>query len=178
MFLFTLCVTSYGFRCFFFIAVIENSHCKKVYGTMYNIPINKYHLCAGPITEGGSGTCIVSWCSSNYTTSAMLFFLGWTLFSWDILAKLIHTIYFIHDIYLKRGIPEDHLVAWALTGDGTWPGSRASAAGMLTVVSIPFFIHFHFSCNQYFYYIKLLLKQLLLFHAGVQNLGSPMYLQE
>lgn len=27
---------------------------------MYNIPINKYHLCAGPLHGGGLGTCIVS----------------------------------------------------------------------------------------------------------------------
>nr|CAH0109607.1 unnamed protein product [Daphnia galeata] len=38
--------------------VVENSHCKQVYGAMYNIPINNYHLCAGPITDGGSGTCV------------------------------------------------------------------------------------------------------------------------
>ncbi|XP_046646403.1 trypsin-1-like [Daphnia pulicaria] len=38
--------------------VVENSHCKQVYGTMFNIPINNYHLCAGPITEGGAGTCV------------------------------------------------------------------------------------------------------------------------
>ena len=40
--------------------VVENKHCKQMYGTMYNIPINKYHLCAGPLHEGGVGTCIVS----------------------------------------------------------------------------------------------------------------------
>lgn len=38
--------------------VIENSHCKQIYGAMYNIPINSYHLCAGPTSEGGTGTCI------------------------------------------------------------------------------------------------------------------------
>ena len=38
--------------------VVENADCKQVYKTMYNIPINKYHICAGPITEGGAGTCI------------------------------------------------------------------------------------------------------------------------
>jgi hypothetical protein len=41
------------------IKVVENSRCKQVYGAMYNIPINNYHLCAGPITDGGSGTCVV-----------------------------------------------------------------------------------------------------------------------
>ena len=39
--------------------VVDSADCKQVYKTMYNIPINKYHICAGPITEGGSGTCIV-----------------------------------------------------------------------------------------------------------------------
>ncbi|XP_045035418.1 trypsin-1 [Daphnia magna] len=38
--------------------VVDNSHCKQVYGTIYNIPINDYHLCAGPITDGASGTCV------------------------------------------------------------------------------------------------------------------------
>lgn len=45
---------------FFLFEVVENSFCKQVYGTMYNIPINGYHVCAGPIKEGESGTCVVS----------------------------------------------------------------------------------------------------------------------
>ncbi|KAK2726121.1 hypothetical protein QYM36_000544 [Artemia franciscana] len=38
--------------------VVDNSHCKKVYGMLYNIPIFPYHLCAGPLTDGGVGTCV------------------------------------------------------------------------------------------------------------------------
>lgn len=44
-----------------FSVVVENADCKQVYGAMYNIPINKYHLCAGPINnQNSTGTCIVS----------------------------------------------------------------------------------------------------------------------
>ena len=40
--------------------VIENKHCRDMYGIMHNIVIQNYHLCAGPILQGGKGTCIVS----------------------------------------------------------------------------------------------------------------------
>ena len=40
--------------------VIDNKHCRDMYGLMHNIVIQNYHLCAGPILQGGKGTCIVS----------------------------------------------------------------------------------------------------------------------
>ena len=39
--------------------VIDNKHCRDMYGLMHNIAIQNYHLCAGPILQGGKGTCIV-----------------------------------------------------------------------------------------------------------------------
>ena len=40
--------------------VVPNSHCAKMYGMIHNVPVKSYHLCAGSISEGGIGTCIVS----------------------------------------------------------------------------------------------------------------------
>ena len=39
--------------------VVDNKHCRDMYGLMHNIVIQNYHLCAGPILQGGKGTCIV-----------------------------------------------------------------------------------------------------------------------
>ena len=41
------------------VPVVENSDCSEMYGMQYNIPVRKYHLCAGS-TKGGIGTCVVS----------------------------------------------------------------------------------------------------------------------
>ena len=38
--------------------VVDNRHCKTMYGIKYNIQIQDYHLCAGPIMSGGKGTCV------------------------------------------------------------------------------------------------------------------------
>ncbi len=40
--------------------VVHNKHCTQMYSTMYSIAIKEYHLCAGPLHDGGVGTCIVS----------------------------------------------------------------------------------------------------------------------
>ena len=42
------------------LTVVDNKHCRDMYGIMHNILIRDYHLCAGPIIQGGKGTCIVS----------------------------------------------------------------------------------------------------------------------
>ena len=39
--------------------IVDNKHCRDMYGLMHNIVIQNYHLCAGPILQGGKGTCIV-----------------------------------------------------------------------------------------------------------------------
>ena len=39
--------------------VVPNEICDIKYGARYNISIHDYHLCAGPIIEGGKGTCVV-----------------------------------------------------------------------------------------------------------------------
>ena len=43
--------------------VVNNSVCAAAYGKRYGIPIHGYHLCAGPISDGGGvvgkGTCVV-----------------------------------------------------------------------------------------------------------------------
>lgn len=41
------------------LTVVNNHHCYTMYGLMFNIPIKDYHLCAGPIVNGGKGTCVV-----------------------------------------------------------------------------------------------------------------------
>jgi len=38
--------------------VVHNKHCTQMYSTMYSIAIKEYHLCAGPLHDGGVGTCI------------------------------------------------------------------------------------------------------------------------
>lgn len=40
--------------------VLNNDICKEAYARSYRIPIDKYHLCAGFVSKGGKGTCIVS----------------------------------------------------------------------------------------------------------------------
>ena len=52
--------------------VIDNKHCRDMYGLMHNIVIQNYHLCAGPILQGGKGTCIVS--NSGYFSSFQDFY--------------------------------------------------------------------------------------------------------
>ena len=43
------------------LTVVDNRHCHQMYHMKYNIEVNNHtHLCAGPIIEGGKGTCIVS----------------------------------------------------------------------------------------------------------------------
>ncbi|KAF2358903.1 Serine proteases trypsin domain [Trinorchestia longiramus] len=38
--------------------VVANRHCAKMYGMIHNVPVRRYHMCAGPINDGGRGTCI------------------------------------------------------------------------------------------------------------------------
>ena len=41
--------------------VVGNEHCRDIYHMKYNIQVNNdTHLCAGPILDGGKGTCVVS----------------------------------------------------------------------------------------------------------------------
>ncbi|KAG7156168.1 Serine proteinase stubble-like 7 [Homarus americanus] len=40
------------------VPVVNNSHCVKLYGMMHNIPVKKYHMCAGQTQGQGLGTCI------------------------------------------------------------------------------------------------------------------------
>ena len=43
------------------LSVVNNRHCHQMYTMKYNIQVNNdTHLCAGPIINGGKGTCIVS----------------------------------------------------------------------------------------------------------------------
>lgn len=43
------------------LTVVNNRHCHQMYTMKYNIDVNNdTHLCAGPIIDGGKGTCVVS----------------------------------------------------------------------------------------------------------------------
>ena len=42
------------------VPVVENIHCSKMYGMLHNVPVESYHICAGPLRDGGIGTCVVS----------------------------------------------------------------------------------------------------------------------
>jgi len=44
------------------LSVVDNQQCRKVYGEVYNISINDYHLCAGAtrtVANSSTGTCVV-----------------------------------------------------------------------------------------------------------------------
>jgi len=53
--------------------VVSNSHCAKMYGMIHNVPVRPYHMCAGSISEGGIGTCIVSLKENTIDTYLNLF---------------------------------------------------------------------------------------------------------
>ena len=43
------------------LTVVNNRHCNEMYSMKHNIEVNNQtQLCAGPVIEGGKGTCIVS----------------------------------------------------------------------------------------------------------------------
>ena len=56
------------------LTVVDNRHCQSMYGLIFNIPIEKYHLCAGPVVSGGKGTCVVSinWYDNDLLTFEIL----------------------------------------------------------------------------------------------------------
>ena len=42
------------------LSVVNTQHCQEMYHMKYDIDIdNATHLCAGPILQGGKGTCVV-----------------------------------------------------------------------------------------------------------------------